>query len=74
MSKVIIVNNTLQEVRLDDNQIGLIGLQALRDALKTNSGMKAFVLPIMDIYRVISDLEDRSIVPSLIAGLQRIRS
>lgn len=54
LSKLLTVNKTLREVRIDQNNIGLNGLSVIAQSLKAGSSLVSFPLPIIDIAAMIN--------------------
>lgn len=54
LSKLLTVNKTLKEVRIDQNNIGINGLSMIAQSLKAGTSLVSFPLPIIDIAAMIN--------------------
>jgi len=62
LSKLLIVNNYLSEVHLDDNQITVLGLLNIKEALESNPVKRFVALPIQDIVRALSESQENKVL------------
>ena len=54
MSKLLMINKTLTDIRMEQNNIGVNGLSVLAQSLKASHSVVSFPLPIIDIASMLS--------------------
>jgi len=71
LARTLEINHVLEKVVYDDNNIGLIGLSNIKDAVQSNPNIKSMPLPWKDIVAVMNlDTTDKAMLATLLERME----